>query len=388
MIASSHRRAASVARTLVCGLALTAGCLAGCLVSGYAATTAARADEPAHSAELDAMIVRQAKRHGVPESLVRRIVMRESRYNPRARNHSFWGLMQISYPTARSMGFKGSPSDLLNPVVNLQYAVPYLANAFIVAGKREDAAVRLYARGYYEAARSRGLLGALRTADSKPLAGEPNVVLASAQPESESSPFGALFGSSSPVPEQARVSEAAAPTGALPEGKSSGGESADMVLDKRGAAAPPRKWTHDGGVSVVGRGEQGVEQVAAYTRTASAEEPSGRRHARSHKATTFASLELPAVGQAYAATPDAQGSALARTAPQAAITEATSGAGAPDGQQIATGDPAARSPDAADAKPAKKLKPRRRVAKAARSKATRTAAVQKTDDPATEPAPQ
>ncbi len=77
---------------------------------------------------------------------MRRVVMRESRYNPRARNHSFWGLMQISYPTARSMGFKGSPSELLDPVVNLTYAVPYLANAFIIAGKQEDAAVRLYAQ--------------------------------------------------------------------------------------------------------------------------------------------------------------------------------------------------------------------------------------------------
>ena len=162
----------SAARAIVCGLALATACDA-------TLTSGARADEPAHSAELDAMIVRQAKRHGVPESLVRRIVMRESRYNARARNHSFWGLMQISYPTARSMGFKGNPSELLNPVVNLTYAVPYLANAFIIAGKREDAAVRLYAHGYYEAARNRGLLSALRTADSKPLSNDPNLLLAS-----------------------------------------------------------------------------------------------------------------------------------------------------------------------------------------------------------------
>ncbi len=387
MIASNHghRRVASVARTLLCGLALATVC-------GATLTTSAGADEPAHSAELDAMILRQAKRHGVPESLVRRIVMRESRYNARARNHSFWGLMQISYPTARSMGFKGSPSELLNPVVNLTYAVPYLANAFIVAGKREDAAVRLYAHGYYEAARSRGLLGALRTAESKPLAGDPNVVLASAEaasPQQDYGPFGALFGGA-PTPSPALAETASAPSAsALPEGKPSAGESADLVLDKRGQAAPPRKWAHDGGVSVVARGEQQVEQVASYGHAGSTEGPDGRRHARSRKNTAFASLELPGSSQAYAAAPDARSSALAQTAPQAAITQATSGSA--EGQQAAGGDLVAQpqdgAPDSKMATPGKKERSKRHAAKAARSRPARTATVQKSDGVAGE-APQ
>ena len=377
MIASPRRRVVSVARAILCGLALATACDA-------TLTIGARADEPAHSAELDAMIVRQAKRHGVPESLVRRIVMRESRYNARARNHSFWGLMQISYPTARSMGFKGNPSELLNPVVNLTYAVPYLANAFIVAGKREDAAVRLYAHGYYEAARSRGLLSALRTAESRPLAGDPNMMLASTevapQPQPDYGPFGALFGSA-PSPQPAPVDMAAA-SGTLPQGKPSAGESADLVLDKRGAAAPPRKWTRDGGVSVVARGEQRVEQVAAYGHPDD-DVSKGGRHVRSRKNTAFASLELPGGGQAYAA-PGAQSSALAQTAPQAAITQATSGA--VDGQQVAGGTSPAPSQaeavngDGAAMKPTRKERPKRHVTKVAHAKATRTATAQKADD--------
>ena len=199
--------------------------------------------------KLDAMIMRQAKRHGVPETLVRRIVMRESRYNPRARNHSFWGLMQISYPTARSMGFKGSPSELLNPVTNLTYAVPYLANAFIIAGKREDAAVRLYASGYYAAARSRGLLGALRTADSKPLSSDAghDIILASADPASQPppqqdfGPFGALF---SPSPDP--VAGPSLPLATLPDGRPTIGQSAELVAGNDGTAAPPKKWKRDG----------------------------------------------------------------------------------------------------------------------------------------------
>ena len=382
----------SVARAIVCGLALATACEA-------TLTIGALADEPAHSAELDAMIVRQAKRHGVPESLVRRIVMRESRYNARARNHSFWGLMQISYPTARSMGFKGSPSELLNPVVNLTYAVPYLANAFIVAGKREDAAVRLYAHGYYEAARSRGLLGALRTADSTPLSTDPNLMLAlneaAPPPQPDYGPFGALFGSA-PAPQPAPAETVSAPlSGTLPQGKPSAGESADLVLDRHGDAAPPRKWTRDGGVSVVARGEQRVEQVAAYGHTDD-DVAKGGRHVRSRKNTAFASLELPGGGQAYAA-PGTQSSALAQTAPQAAITQATSGSA--DGQQVTGGTAAATSPvgasdsDVAATTPARRGRPKRHTAKVPHGKATRTATVQKSDDagaaaPDQAPAPQ
>ena len=157
--------------------------LSACAVAVLALGGMARAaSEPPHSAALDEAIIRQAHKHGVPEKLVRRIVMRESKYNAHAHNRAFWGLMQISYPTAKSMGFKGKPRDLLDPFVNLTYAVPYLANAFIIAGKEEDAAVRLYASGYYQTAKSRGLLGELRTADSEPVSPAPSLLAATAQP--------------------------------------------------------------------------------------------------------------------------------------------------------------------------------------------------------------
>ncbi len=181
--------------------------LALVLLAAAAATIGgvATAQEPQHSAELDAAIIRAAKRHGVPEHLVRRIVMRESRYNPRARNHSFWGLMQISYPTARSMGFKGTPEQLLNPVTNLAYAVPYLANAFVAAGRREDAAVRLYASGYYASAKNRGVLGLLRTADSAPMNGVPDEPISGPAAVASADTGGwSLFGSSAPAPAPSR----------------------------------------------------------------------------------------------------------------------------------------------------------------------------------------
>src|SRR5690606_10030498 len=92
------------------------------------------------------------------------IIIRESRYNPRARNRAFWGLMQIRHDTARSMGYRGPASGLLDANTNLTYAVPYLANAYMVAGGNANRAVSLYAGGYYYEAKRKHLLGRLRTA--------------------------------------------------------------------------------------------------------------------------------------------------------------------------------------------------------------------------------
>jgi hypothetical protein len=54
------------------------------------------------------MIARHAAANGLPVDLVHRVVIRESRYNPRARNGSNLGLMQIKHATARGVGYTGS----------------------------------------------------------------------------------------------------------------------------------------------------------------------------------------------------------------------------------------------------------------------------------------
>jgi soluble lytic murein transglycosylase-like protein len=95
------------------------------------------------------MIARHAAANGVPVELVRRVVTRESGYNPRARNAGALGLMQIKYATARSMGYAGSASGLFDAETNLTYAVRYLAGAYHAAGGNQGRAVALYASGYY-----------------------------------------------------------------------------------------------------------------------------------------------------------------------------------------------------------------------------------------------
>ena len=112
----------------------------------------------ARSPELDLLIERYAKHYDVPERLVRRVVKRESTFDPAARNGPYWGLMQILPQTARTMGHRGAPEELLDAETNLKYAVRYLRGAYLTAGGDEDQAVRLYARGYYYDAKAAGLL--------------------------------------------------------------------------------------------------------------------------------------------------------------------------------------------------------------------------------------
>ena len=143
------------------------------------------------NAEVDRLISSYAANYEVPESLVRRVVKRESNFRPGARNGPYWGLMQILPATARGMGFDGPPSALLDAETNLKYAVKYLKGAYLVAGGDHDQAVRNYSRGYYYDAKRKGLLeaaGLKRTRMPKPAEAAPaetlraGVVLVSAEP--------------------------------------------------------------------------------------------------------------------------------------------------------------------------------------------------------------
>lgn len=111
---------------------------------------------------LSKLIHRYAGMYGVPESLVHRVVHRESKYDPRAYNkRGFWGLMQIKYATAKSMGYQGTPAGLLDAETNLKYAIKYLRGAWLVADNDPDDAIKLYARGYYYDAKRKDMLHVL-----------------------------------------------------------------------------------------------------------------------------------------------------------------------------------------------------------------------------------
>jgi len=108
--------------------------------------------------DINRLIAEYAARYDIPADLVHAVVKRESSYNPAARNGPYYGLMQISYPTARTMGYRGEPSGLLDARTNLNYAVKYLAGAYMVGDNNHGRAMRLYASGYYYDAKRKGLL--------------------------------------------------------------------------------------------------------------------------------------------------------------------------------------------------------------------------------------
>ena len=112
--------------------------------------------------ELSKLIKRYAGLYGVPESLVHRVVHRESKYDPKAyHKNGYWGLMQIKYATAKSMGYDGKPEGLLDAETNLKYAIKYLRGAWLVADNKNDNAIKLYARGYYYDAKRKDMLDVL-----------------------------------------------------------------------------------------------------------------------------------------------------------------------------------------------------------------------------------
>jgi soluble lytic murein transglycosylase-like protein len=134
-----------------------AAILLGC--SRRAPETVSRADlYPGETPELRALIQKYATVHEIPESLLHRVIQRESDYNAAARNGPYYGLMQILPQTARTMGYRGAPEGLLDAETNLIYAGRYLRGAWLVSRGDEAEAVGWYARGYYYEAKRLGLL--------------------------------------------------------------------------------------------------------------------------------------------------------------------------------------------------------------------------------------
>src|SRR5258706_8628561 len=88
----------------------------------------------AQHAEYDALVATHAQANGVPEALVHRVIVHESRYQPHlvGRGGTI-GLMQIKLATARGLGYTGDAAGLRDPNTNLTYAVKYLAGAYRAA---------------------------------------------------------------------------------------------------------------------------------------------------------------------------------------------------------------------------------------------------------------
>ena len=108
----------------------------------------------AQRADYEALVAAHASANGVPADLVHRVIVRESRYQPKliGRGGTI-GLMQIKLATARGLGYSGDAEGLRDPNTNLAYGVKYLAGAYRAAHGDHARAIHYYAAGYYEAAK-------------------------------------------------------------------------------------------------------------------------------------------------------------------------------------------------------------------------------------------
>lgn len=97
-------------------------------------------------AQYESMVASHARANNVPEALVHRVIVRESKYHPSlvGRGGTI-GLMQIKLPTARGLGYTGDAAGLRDPDTNLAWGTKYLAGAYRAANGDHGRAMRYYA---------------------------------------------------------------------------------------------------------------------------------------------------------------------------------------------------------------------------------------------------
>lgn len=95
------------------------------------------------------LIVKYAKRYGVPTNLAHAVVSVESKFNPKARGSAGEvGLMQIKPATARMMGYRGTTKALYDPETNIRWGMQYLATAHQLGGGQVCSTILRYNAGH------------------------------------------------------------------------------------------------------------------------------------------------------------------------------------------------------------------------------------------------
>ena len=142
----------------------------GALFSGSAAQAQQRT-------QYEALVAAHARANGVPEALVHRVIVRESKYQPAliGRGGTI-GLMQIKLATARGLGYTGDAAGLRDPDTNLAWGTKYLAGAYRAANGDHSRAVRYYASGYYYAAKRQRIERPVQLVPVLASSGSPKIV--------------------------------------------------------------------------------------------------------------------------------------------------------------------------------------------------------------------
>jgi hypothetical protein len=96
-------------------------------------------------------VAQEATANGIPPEVADAVAMVETGYRPDAIGGSGEiGIMQILPSTAVQLGFRGTPTELLEPSINIHLAVQYLARAWAVSGGDICRALMKYRAGLGE----------------------------------------------------------------------------------------------------------------------------------------------------------------------------------------------------------------------------------------------
>lgn len=106
--------------------------------------------------KVKSLVAAEARAQGVPVDLALAVARVESTYNCKAHNAGSIGLMQIKFPTAKSVGYKGNAKGLYDCATNAKYGVAYLKLALERANGNYCHAATLYNRGVYAKPKSSG----------------------------------------------------------------------------------------------------------------------------------------------------------------------------------------------------------------------------------------
>jgi soluble lytic murein transglycosylase-like protein len=117
-------------------------------VSSTQAGNRSRISDSVRASALQPLIQRYAATHELPYSLADAVVRIESRYNAAARNGPNLGLTQVSFTTARSLGYTGTASGLFDAETNLRYGLKYLGQAYKLAKGDTCGTVLRYQAGH------------------------------------------------------------------------------------------------------------------------------------------------------------------------------------------------------------------------------------------------
>ncbi len=104
--------------------------------------------------KFDFLIKQAEKKYGVPMSLIKAVIAKESsfksdaiRQEPRIHDASR-GLMQVLERTAKALGYKGKPEELLIPAVSINYGTKLLKQNLKISKDNVKNAVSAYNAGF------------------------------------------------------------------------------------------------------------------------------------------------------------------------------------------------------------------------------------------------